>query len=122
MNTTNNIDKNCLSTREKFMELNTPGRGLAFQPEVAAHVAGCAECSHIWKSLTETMRLLDTWEAPELSPFFSTRLNAQLDSLRAEEEAALQTLGGRIRAALRQRGMFGLPQWQPAMMAVLVLA
>ena len=52
--------------------------------KVKAHVADCGECEKKLGELRATMTLLDTWEAPEPSPYFMTRMNARLDEARQE--------------------------------------
>ncbi len=68
--------------------------------EVRAHVDGCAECGQELKELEATMALMDTWEAPEVSPYFDTRMGVLL---REEREAAPAGWLERMRARL----MFG---------------
>ncbi len=55
--------------------------------KTAAHVAGCEPCAKELDELRATMALLDTWEAPEPSPFFMTRLNARLEDERRTKPA-----------------------------------
>jgi hypothetical protein len=64
---------------------------------VKAHVAGCARCTAELEELRATMALLDTWEVPEPSPYFLTRLEAQL---REEREAEPAGWFARLRARL----------------------
>jgi predicted anti-sigma-YlaC factor YlaD len=52
--------------------------GAAVPPEVEEHLRDCTVCATQWKSLTETMSLLDGWDTPEPSPYFNTRLRARL--------------------------------------------
>lgn len=42
--------------------------------EVRAHVDGCADCAKELKELEATMALMDAWSAPEVSPYFDTRM------------------------------------------------
>jgi hypothetical protein len=42
------------------------------------HVESCAKCSQEFKSLEATFALLDTWEAPEPSPYFDQKLAVRL--------------------------------------------
>jgi hypothetical protein len=42
------------------------------------HLRECSNCERDWKELQNTMLLLDTWEVPEPSPYFDTRLAARL--------------------------------------------
>jgi hypothetical protein len=73
----------------------------AVPAKVQAHVAECSECQAELAKLQATMQLLDAWEAPEPSPYFLTRLGAQM---RAEREAApagwLARQWARLRASL----------------------
>jgi hypothetical protein len=50
----------------------------AVPAKVSAHVVECVPCGVELEELRATMVLLDTWEAPEPSPYFLTRLNARL--------------------------------------------
>src|SRR5260370_9127976 len=68
---------NCNEVRENLIELLTPGQGPA-APAVNAHVSQCSACAGELESLRKTMALLDQWEAPEPSPYFMTRLRAQV--------------------------------------------
>lgn len=63
--------------------------------EVRDHVATCESCRGELESLKATMGLMDTWQAPEPSPFFFTRLNARM---REEREAAPGGWLSRVRA------------------------
>lgn len=56
---------------------------LLFKPDavpapVQAHVKECADCRRELADLRSTIKLMDAWQAPELSPFFDTRLQARL--------------------------------------------
>ena len=53
--------------------------------EVRAHVESCAECGKELRELEATMALLDTWTAPEVSPYFDTRMAGLM---REEQQAA----------------------------------
>lgn len=63
--------------------------------EVREHIAECGDCRGEFEALQATMGLMDAWEAPEPSPFFFTRLNAQM---REEREAQPAGWLGRVRA------------------------
>ncbi len=73
---------NCEKLRSELMEavLSGPEKMSAGLRE---HLHGCAACSEELASFQQTMALLDEWQAPEPSPYFSSRLRA-----RAREEAA----------------------------------
>jgi anti-sigma factor RsiW len=72
----------CESIRADFVEalLNGP---VAASPSVLQHLQTCDACAGEFASLQQTMDLLDEWQAPEPSPYFSSRLRA-----RVREEAA----------------------------------
>ena len=55
--------------------------------KVRAHVEECDRCHAELAELQATMALLDTWKAPEPSPYFLTRLNARLNEEREAEPA-----------------------------------
>src|ERR1035437_1215448 len=52
--------------------------------EARAHVAACAGCAQQLAALQATVALLDTWQAPEVSPYFDQKLAVRL----REEQAA----------------------------------
>ena len=52
--------------------------------EQAQHLAACATCAAKLAELRSTMALLDSWQAPEPSPYFDARLRARM---REEAEA-----------------------------------
>ena len=83
--------------------------------EVRAHVESCAECGGELKELEATMALMDTWEAPEVSPYFETRMAVRL---REEQQAAPAGWLERMRA----RFLFGnhVPM-RPVMAAAMAL-
>ena len=49
---------------------------------VKAHMSACAACEGEFQSLRSTMNVLDTWTAPEPSPYFDVRLQARLRDLK----------------------------------------
>lgn len=53
--------------------------------DVRAHVESCAECGKELKELEATMALMDDWKAPEVSPYFETRMAVLL---REQQQAA----------------------------------
>jgi anti-sigma factor RsiW len=65
--------------------------------EVRAHVESCAECGKELRELEATMALLDTWTAPEVSPYFDTRMAGLM---REEQQAAPAGWLERIRARM----------------------
>lgn len=74
----------CENIRADFVEalLNGP---VAASPSVQEHLQECDACAEEFASLQHTMALLDEWQAPEPSPYFSSRLRARL---REESETA----------------------------------
>lgn len=51
------------------------------------HISACAECRRELESLQATMALLDTWQAPEPSPYFDQRLAVLLREEQAKAPA-----------------------------------
>jgi hypothetical protein len=67
------------------------------QPKVLAHVEGCESCRRALDELRATMTLLESWQAPEPSPYFLSRLEARMREERAAEPAGwLATLRARL--------------------------
>ncbi len=50
----------------------------AATPEARAHVEACRECGTELASLRYTIDVLDKWEAPEPTPFWTSRMEARL--------------------------------------------
>jgi len=91
------------------------GRDSSGLAEVRAHVDGCAECGRELAELRSTMALLDSWEAPEPSPYFNARMSALL---REEREAEPAGFFERLRARI----LFGTNmQLRPVAAGVLAL-
>jgi hypothetical protein len=77
---------NCNDIRELMPDL---AAGLsAATPEMDVHIQSCTGCTEKLVELSQTMALLDEWQAPEPSPYFDTRLHARL-----REEMAKQPVG-----------------------------
>src|SRR5579884_2224187 len=76
---------NCEKLRAELMEavLSGPEKMSAGLRE---HLHGCTACTEELASFGQTMALLDEWQAPEPSPYFSSRLRARV----REEEAKPQ--------------------------------
>jgi anti-sigma factor RsiW len=47
-------------------------------PELQAHLDGCPGCAARLAELRRTLALLEEWPAPEVSPYFDSRLQARL--------------------------------------------
>ncbi len=85
---------NCAECKNGLLELLfDPGSS----PALKLHVEQCPECSRELAQLRATMALLDTWEAPEPSPFFDTRMSARL---REERNSPPAGFFERMRATL----------------------
>ena len=66
----------CHEISELMPEL---GAGLApVAPEIETHLQSCASCAAQLQEFRQTMALLDEWQAPEPSPYFSTRVMARV--------------------------------------------
>jgi hypothetical protein len=80
-----------------------------------SHVESCAECNREFKSLEATFALLDTWKAPEPSPYFDQKL-----AVRLREEQARAPEGWFER--LKSRLLFNTGrQFRPVLAGALAL-
>jgi hypothetical protein len=77
----------CENIREEMMETLLSGPEAA-SPEVREHLRNCATCAQELASFRQTMALMDEWRVPEPSPYFSSRLRAQV-----REQGAAQPAG-----------------------------
>ena len=78
---------------------------LLFDPSVAPeaariHVAACVACRAELSSLARTMELLDTWQAPEPSPYWQARMGVRLREEQAQPARGWAGLRERIRTRL----------------------
>ena len=80
-----------------------------------AHLAACAECARELASLEATMKLLDLWTAPEVSPYFDQKL-----AVRLREEQAAPPAGFWERMRTRLQLNTGR-QFRPALAAAMAL-
>ena len=92
--------KKCTAMEEKLADMLLDPE--AAPATVKSHVAKCASCQKELEDLRATMGLMDAWTAPEPSPYFMTRLNAQM---REERQAPPQSWWQRVRA----RFVYGPP-------------
>ncbi|HEX4759139.1 MAG TPA: hypothetical protein VH308_14205 [Terracidiphilus sp.] len=76
---------NCAEMESKLADLLLDPH--AVPAKAQAHFAECAHCQAELAALKATMALLDTWEAPEPSPYFMTRMNARMREERAAAPA-----------------------------------
>jgi anti-sigma factor RsiW len=76
----------CGKIREELMETVLSGPELA-TPAVQDHLATCSACAEEVMSLRQTMNLLDEWQTPEPSPYFSARLRARVREEHTTERA-----------------------------------
>jgi hypothetical protein len=80
------VKANCTGMESKLADLLLdPERVPA---KVQAHVDGCESCREELAELRATMALLDTWESPEPSPYFLSKLDARMREERAAEPAS----------------------------------
>lgn len=93
---------NCKMVEERLADLLLDTD--AVPAKVQAHVAECGDCQGELAKLRAAMQLLDTWEAPEPSPYFLTRLGARM---RAERQAAPAGWLGRGIARIRASIAYG---------------
>jgi len=80
------MKNNCTGMESKLADLLLdPERVPA---KVQAHVDGCESCREELAELRATMALLDTWESPEPSPYFLSKLDARMREERATAPAS----------------------------------
>ncbi len=78
---------NCEKLRPELMEAVLSG------PEkmslgLREHLHGCTACTEELASFGQTMALLDEWQSPEPSPYFSSRLRARVRDAEAQRQFA----------------------------------
>jgi anti-sigma factor RsiW len=82
---------------------------------VREHMESCAGCRKEFASLEATFALLDTWEAPEPSPYFDQKLAVRLREAQAEPAEGWF-------ARLKDRVLFNTGrQFRPALAGALAL-
>jgi hypothetical protein len=109
----------CKTCRAALADLLLDDHYAAAHPDLAAHMSECAECRTELAKLKATFALLDTWTAPEPSPYFDSKLHVRL---REAEAAGPEGLWERVSAFLRfSTGRHLRPAMTAALAAVLVL-
>jgi hypothetical protein len=88
------MKNNCSGMESKLEDLLLDPA--AAPAKVRVHVEQCEDCQRELAELQATMALLDTWESPEPSPYFLTRLDARM---REERQAAPEGWFARARPA-----------------------
>lgn len=103
--------KDCLNSLPNLLlDAAAPSTAVARE-----HLAACASCNEEFRSLKATFDLLDSWKAPEPSPYFDQKL-----AVRIREEQAAPPAGWFER--MRARLLFNTGrQFRPAMVAALAL-
>jgi hypothetical protein len=81
------MKNNCTGMESKLADLLLDPD--AVPAKVRVHVEQCDHCQGELAELHATMALLDTWEEPEPSPYFLTRLDARMREERQAEPAGL---------------------------------
>jgi hypothetical protein len=106
---------NCKDCQSVLLDLLLDS-GAPSNAAARSHVESCAGCNQEFKSLKATFTLLDTWKAPEPSPYFDQRL-----AVRLREEQARAPEGWFER--LKSRLLFNTGrQFRPALAGALALA
>lgn len=102
----------CKDLRDEIFEAALSGAAPA--ENVKSHISTCAACETEYQSLRSTMNVLDTWTAPEPSPYFDVRLRARL------REAKEQEQHGRFAQWMEKLGLRPL-SWKPLAAATFAL-
>jgi anti-sigma factor RsiW len=87
---------NCKICRETLPDLLLDPAAPA-NAAARAHIATCAACARELASFEATMSLLDTWQPPEISPYFDQKLAVRL---REQQAAPAANWFERLRARL----------------------
>jgi len=105
---------NCKDYQSVFLDLLLDP-GAPVNAAARSHIESCAVCKQEFKSLEATFALLDTWKAPEPSPYFDQKL-----AVRLREEQALAPASWFER--LKSRLLFNTGrQFRPALAGALAL-
>jgi hypothetical protein len=105
---------NCKDCQSVFLDLLLDP-GAPVNAAARSHIESCAVCKQEFKSLEATFALLDTWKAPEPSPYFDQKL-----AVRLREEQALAPASWFER--LKSRLLFNTGrQFRPALAGALAL-
>ena len=106
---------NCKDCQSVFLDLLLEP-GAPTHTTARGHIESCTGCKQEFASLEATFALLDTWKAPEPSPYFDQKL-----AVRLREEEALAPAGWFER--LKSRLLFNTGrQFRPALAGALALA
>ena len=88
---------------------------VAAHPEIAAHLKECESCAKELAELRATYALMDAWEAPELSPYFDSKLRARVrEAAEAQPEGLLERMYAFLTFSTKL-------QWRSAMAGALML-
>jgi len=85
-NLTNHKVTNCKTCKAALPDLLLDPAAPA-NAAARAHIAVCTACARELASLESTFALLDTWQAPEISPYFDQKLAVRLREERAAPPA-----------------------------------
>jgi anti-sigma factor RsiW len=69
---------NCKDCRSHLPDLLLDDAYITTHPEFKEHLAACNACRTELAELRSTFALLGEWKAPEVSPYFDSRLHARL--------------------------------------------
>jgi hypothetical protein len=87
----------CTKVQEQMLDHMSDSSAPA---DLAAHMAGCADCTKLWQALQVSSAALDEFTVPEPSPFFNTRFQARLAEVKREEAAKPAGIFGWLRDPL----------------------
>ena len=80
-----NTNTDCKTCQTHLPDLLLDPEYAATRPELNLHLAACTGCRTELEELRATFALLDTWTAPEPTPFFDSRFKARLREAQAAE-------------------------------------
>jgi predicted anti-sigma-YlaC factor YlaD len=112
---------NCTTMKSQMPDLLFDTVFTASEAGAAArhHLAECADCREQWEGMQATMALLDTWQAPDPSPYFDTRMQVLL---RQEMAAPPASFWQRIVARITRAEGSSLLAFRPLVASVMTIA
>ena len=107
---------NCHNVQEKMMDLLEAGVETG---PVAEHIAACPGCSAQLAEMRSLFAAMDDWEAPEVSPWFDSKMHARL---REEAQRAPEGFLERMRARFLFSSTYTMKPLVAGAMALVLVA
>jgi anti-sigma factor RsiW len=119
MKNTEAVKIDCRTCRKHLADLLLDDAYAAERPEFAAHMQGCEDCTAELAELRATFAVLDSWTAPEPTPYFDAKMHVLL---REEQAAAPEGFWARLRSTMMFSTGRALRPVMAGALAVIMLA